>query len=265
MNVPGRPQGEYRDAQHEGASVTGGVLPALLFDLDGTLIDSMPLHHRAWVAWHAQRGLAMDETGFFAATAGRSNEEILHDLFPNSSAAERTAMADAKEALYRGFAADTLELVPGAREYLVRCRARGHRLAVCTASTLPNMALAFARFGIDGWVDTVVSPADRAPAIGAEPAAALRGKPHPDIFLEAARRLGVAPRDCVVFEDAPLGIEAARRAGMRCVALTTSMPARAFPAASDLIAAVPDFRSLDAPDAWLRPLPVLPSEGPHDA
>jgi beta-phosphoglucomutase-like phosphatase (HAD superfamily) len=113
-------------------------------------------------------------------------------------------------------------------------RERGMKLAICTASTPENMALAFERFGLDAHVDTVVSPAD-----------GLRGKPHPDIFLEAARRLGVPAADCIVFEDAPLGIEAARRAGMPAVALTTSLPAQDFESFGNVLAIVPDLTTID--------------------
>ena len=83
-------------------------ISALLFDLDGTLIDSMPHHHNAWVEWYARRGLPMNAGQFFAATAGRSNAEILLDLFPDLSVAEHAAMADAKEAIYRELAAGSL-------------------------------------------------------------------------------------------------------------------------------------------------------------
>ena len=207
---------------------------ALLFDLDGTLIDSMPHHHDAWVAWHGKRGLAIDGDSFFARTAGRSNPEILADMFPAASVAEVQAMADEKEALYREIAAGALQLITGAQDFVARARAAGLRLAVCTASTIPNMQLAFARYGVDQWVETVVSPAD-----------GLRGKPHPDIFLEAARRLGVAAADCLVFEDAPLGIEAARRGGMRAVALTTTLPAQAFAGYDNIVAIANDFSGLD--------------------
>ncbi|MDO9315191.1 MAG: HAD family phosphatase [Burkholderiaceae bacterium] len=203
---------------------------ALLFDLDGTLIDSMTQHQQAWTEWHRRHGLSIDEATFFAATAGRSNAEILADMLPGQTPGEYLAWADEKESLYRDIARQTLTLVAGAQEFVQRARADGHRLAVCTASTPENMALAFERFGIDRWVDCVVSPSD-----------GLRGKPHPDIFLEAARRLGCAPHDCVVFEDAPLGIEAARRATMRAVALTTTLDAMAFSGYDNLIAVVPDF------------------------
>jgi beta-phosphoglucomutase len=207
---------------------------AFLFDLDGTLIDSMPHHHDAWVEWYARRGLVMDAVGFFASTAGRSNAEILADLFPALSVAEHVAMADEKESIYRERAARSLALIDGAQAFVEASRAGGFPLAVCTAATPENMALAFALHGIDRWVQTVVSPAD-----------GLRGKPHPDIFLEAARRLGVAPESCIVFEDAPLGVEAARRAGMAAVALTTTLPAQAFAEFSNVLAVHADFASLD--------------------
>ena len=208
-------------------------MKALLFDLDGTLIDSMPLHHNAWIEWHARRGLVMGEELSFAKTAGRSNAEILLDLFPQHSVEEHVVMADDKEAIYREFAAKSLALVLGVQAFVEQARGAGLRLAVCTAATVPNMALAFERHGIDGWVDTITSPAD-----------GLRGKPHPDIFLEAARRLGIAPEHCVVFEDAPLGVEGARRAGMKAVALTTTLPAEAFSEFDNLIAIAPDFTRL---------------------
>lgn len=209
---------------------------ALLFDLDGTLIDSMPLHQVAWRHWFGRQGLPFDEDGFFAATAGRTNEEILLDLYPEPahSAADRLGMADAKEALYREEAALRLQVIAGALELLAIARARGLKLAICTAAPPGNIEVALQRFGLGQMVDTLTSPAD-----------GLRGKPHPDIFEEAARRLGVAPANCLVFEDAPLGVEAARRAGMRAVALTTTLPAEAFAPYPNLVATVKDFTALD--------------------
>lgn len=207
---------------------------ALLFDLDGTLIDSMPLHHVAWQRWFASQSLPFDEAGFFEATAGRSNDEILRDLFPALDAAGREALADRKETLYREEAARSLALIAGAAAFIATARAAGLKLAICTAAPPGNMKAAFDRFGLDGLVDTVTSPAD-----------GLRGKPHPDIFEEAARRLAIAPGRCLVFEDAPLGVEAARRAGMDAVALTTTLPAAAFAGYANLRHTMADFVGFD--------------------
>jgi beta-phosphoglucomutase len=207
---------------------------ALLFDLDGTLIDSMPLHQRAWREWHARHALPFVEDGFFEATAGRSNDEILRDLFPTLGPAGRARLAEEKEALYREWAVRSLSLIAGAEDAIAQARRAGLRLAICTAAPPGNMRIAFERFGLDRRVDTVTSPADH-----------LRGKPHPDIFVEAARRLGVAPAGCLVFEDAPLGIEAARRAGMDAVALTTTLPAAAFAPFDNLRHTMADFVGFD--------------------
>jgi HAD superfamily hydrolase (TIGR01509 family) len=212
----------------------GANISALLFDLDGTLIDSMPHHQVAWQEWHRRRALPFDGDTFFAATAGRANAEIMRTLVPGATADDYLAMAGEKEALYREIATHALQLIPGFEALRAAARDRGLKLAICTASTPENMALAFARFGLDAQVDTIVSPAD-----------GLRGKPHPDIFLEAARRLGVPPAQCIVFEDAPLGIEGARRAGMKAVALTTSLPAGEFSPYDNVLAIVPDFAGID--------------------
>lgn len=209
-------------------------LRALLFDLDGTLIDSMPHHHDAWVEWHRRRALTIDPERFFVETAGRTNAEILADLLPGQTPAAHAAAADEKEALYRDIASTRLALIAGTLELLDRAAGLGLKLAVCTASTPPNIALAYQRFGIGDRVQTTVSPAD-----------GLRGKPHPDIFLEAARRLGTDPGECLVFEDAPLGVEAARRAGMKAVALTTTMAASAFAEFDNVVAVVPDLRDIE--------------------
>ncbi|MFO1216840.1 MAG: HAD family phosphatase [Burkholderiaceae bacterium] len=218
---------------------------AFLFDLDGTLIHSMPLHQRSWRLWHAEQGLAFDEVGFFEATAGRTNTEILAELFPRRPRAEREALAERKEQLYRELAAGTLQLIDGFAGFHAEARAAGLKLAICTAAPRANMAVAFARFGLDDMVDAITSPAD-----------GLRGKPQPDIFVEAARRIGVPPADCVVFEDAPLGVEAARRGGMRAVALTTTLPALSFAAFDNIIATAPDFTALDVA-ALLRQQPQV--------
>jgi beta-phosphoglucomutase len=115
-------------------------MQALLFDLDGTLIDSMPLHHAAWRDWFVAQGLPFDEDGFFAATAGRTNAEILADLYPQADEDQRWRMAETKEALYRERAATQLQLIAGALPLLHAARQRGLKLAVCTAAPPGNIS-----------------------------------------------------------------------------------------------------------------------------
>ena len=206
----------------------------LLFDLDGTLIDSMPLHQRAWQRWRESVGLPRHDGEHFTQTAGRSNAEILADLYPRHGVQAREAMAEAKEAIYRELAAIELRAVPGALDFMAAAAREGLALAICTAAPLGNIAVAFERFAFADLVKVTTSPAD-----------GLRGKPHPDIFAEAARRLGIDPCDCLVFEDAPLGVEAAHRAGMRAVALTTTLGSDHFTGFPNLVATAPDFLGLD--------------------
>jgi beta-phosphoglucomutase-like phosphatase (HAD superfamily) len=223
----------------------GAPVLALLFDLDGTLIDSMPLHERSWQLWFAEQDLPFDEAGFFEATAGRTNFEILSDLLPARPIDELHRLAFRKEELYREIAATELSLIAGAAEFCAAARAQGYKLAVCTASPRENIAVAFDRFRLGDLVDTVTSPSEI--KFGGAPGETLRGKPHPDIFAEAARRLGVPAEACLVYEDAPLGIEAARRAGMCAVALTTTLPASAFADYTNVVTVMNDFVGYSLP------------------
>src|ERR1700710_2667645 len=135
------------------------MFKAFLFDLDGTLIDSMPHHQDAWAEWYLRRGIEMGDATSFEATAGRSNAEILFDLFPDHTVEEHITMADEKDAIYRELAAASLGLIGGAEAFCAQARSAGFMMAVCTASTPLNMQLAFKRHRIDSWVETVTSPA----------------------------------------------------------------------------------------------------------
>ncbi len=219
------------------------TVQAFLFDLDGTLIDSMPHHHEAWRLWHAAHAMAFDEEGFFEITAGRTNQEILADMLPGRVQAEYESLAEEKERMYRAQAAGRLQEISGALAWVAAARERGIGVAICTAASPANIEVALDRFPELRQIEVVVYP-----ALG------FRGKPHPDIFLEAARQLGVAPAHCIVFEDAPLGLEAARRAGMRAVALTTTLPADQFADFPNLVTIHPDFAAMDI-DKLVRSAP----------
>lgn len=192
-------------------------IAAFIFDIDGTIIDSMPCHARSWPAMFERHGI-VDRMDVIRQSAGRTGVELIREVLGPDIPEERArALADEKEVIYREmFGADFRE-VPGFTSFARSAKVAGIKLALGTAGNPENIAFAIGGLQLHDFFDAAVGAAD-----------VRRGKPEPDIFLEAARRMGVAPERCVVFEDAPLGIEAARRAGMRAVALTTSEPEHDF-------------------------------------
>ncbi len=194
-------------------------LRGAVFDLDGTLVDNMRWHARAWTALvraHATEARSDAELeSFVYAHAGMKNEELIPQLLPG--AREVPALSDEKEALYRELYAPALAPLPGLLPLLDALALRGVRLAVASAAPLANRDLV---------LDGLRIRARFAAIVGAEHV--RRGKPAPDIFLEAARKLGLPPAECIAFEDAPKGVEAAIAAGMRCAAVTTTASADAL-------------------------------------
>jgi beta-phosphoglucomutase family hydrolase len=207
---------------------------AFIFDMDGTIVDNMAFHTKSWLAFFARRGQQLDADAFFKATAGRQGKEIMRAHLGEHLSDDEAATLDLeKESLYRELYAPHRKTVDGFDELVEQAKLRGVALAVATAA--PNANIEFTLDGLDlrRHFDAVVGAADVA-----------RGKPNPDVFLKAAERCGVAPEHCIVFEDAPLGVEAARRAGMRAVVLTTTLPADAFAQYDNVIHIASDFAQL---------------------
>ncbi|KRC01477.1 HAD family phosphatase [Duganella sp. Root198D2] len=208
---------------------------AFIFDMDGTIVDNMGFHTRSWLEFFSRRGHAVDEAAFFAATAGRTGHEIMRQYLGEGLAHDDvTALIGEKEVLYREIYAPHLRAVEGFGALVNAAQAAGIRLAVGTAAPPCNVDFTLDGLGVRELFDTVVGAAD-----------VKRGKPEPDVFLLAAERCGADPAHCIVFEDAPLGVEAARRAGMRCVVLTTTLPAEAFKAFDNVICIARDFSEID--------------------
>lgn len=215
---------------------------AFLFDMDGTIVDNMSFHTAAWVRFFEQHGRTLDEAEFFRSTAGRHSREILRTLLREDlSDAECHALSEAKDEIYRALYAPHLRAIEGFEAFVGDARKRGVALAVGTAGPVGNVRFTLGGLGLQDHFDAVVSAGD-----------VRRGKPSPDVFELAALRCGAAPADCIVFEDAPLGVEAARNAGMRCVALTTTLPAEAFAGYDNVIAVVRDYAELAR--LWQGPL-----------
>jgi len=186
-------------------AIPAGVFDGYIFDCDGTLVDTMPLHYRAW------RRVAREHHGdfpeeLFFSLGGKPTEQILEVLRDEHGLRidDVAAAARRKEAYFREFLPEVKAIEPVLN---VARRWHGRKpLAVASGGTRQNIELTLDAVGIRAWFDAIVCVEDY-----------TRGKPFPDPFLEAARRLGVAAERCLVFEDSPLGLEAAAAAGMQCV------------------------------------------------
>lgn len=209
---------------------------AFIFDMDGTIVDNMAFHTDSWLAFFARRGKEYEADAFFRETAGAQGREILRArLGPDVTDEEIARLALEKDALYREMYGPHRRVIEGFEHFVAGARAQGVKLAVATSAPPKNIVFTLDELDLRRHFDTVVGAAD-----------VKHGKPHPDVFLKAAEQLGVAPADCIVFEDAPMGVEAARRAGMRAVVITTTLPAEAFKDYDNVIRVVDDYADLDA-------------------
>jgi beta-phosphoglucomutase family hydrolase len=209
-------------------------IEALIFDMDGTLVDSMPYHEKAWELMFPELGVSVDRFEFFTWSAGLTNKEIFPRLLDRDVSPDELAqLAGRKEALYRDCYRDVMQVMSGAVELLTRAHAQGVKTALGTAAPPENIDLVIGGLNLREHFPVIVGGAD-----------VKNGKPDPEIFLSCAEKMNIEPARCIVFEDTPAGIEAAYRAGMRCAAITTTLNAsqvRALPNTSHLIAAVSDF------------------------
>lgn len=192
------------------------AIEAAVFDMDGTLVDNMGFHATAWLEMAARLGVeGVTVERFETHYAGQRNEEIFPDLLQRAIAPDELArLAEEKEQLYRDRATPYLKEVAGLTPFLELLDGRGVKLAVATAAPPKNRELALRVLQFEKRFAVVVGAED-----------VTRGKPHPDLYLAAAERLGLAPSACVAFEDAPNGVRAAVAAGMACVGVVTTTPA----------------------------------------
>jgi len=206
----------------------------VVFDLDGTLVDNMPFHVEAFATFVKRHGLPPMDQGMRGRLDGKRNRDIFPILFGHPlDDTTFQQLEDEKEGLYRELSRGRLSPLAGLSRLLDLIEARGIGAAVATSAPAPNVVHTLDELGLLGRFRAVVR-SDQVP----------HGKPAPDVFLEAARRLGVPPTSCLAFEDAPAGVLAAKAAGMSCVALTTSFTPEAFAAhGARPDAAVRDFDS----------------------
>jgi len=184
--------------------------PAIIWDVDGTLVDTAEQHFRAWSRLAAEIGQPFTRADF-AATFGMRNPEILRKLFfTNADDKQCRELGERKEDLYRASVREEgTQLLPGVAHLLAAFAEAGWPQAVGSSAPPGNLDLLLGLTDTLRYFEAVVTGDD-----------VRHGKPHPEVFLTAAAKLGVAPECCVVFEDAVAGVEAAKAGGMKCVAVT---------------------------------------------
>jgi beta-phosphoglucomutase family hydrolase len=216
--------------------VDGRMPRAVIFDLDGTLTDNMALHAQAFERFALRHGLPPLTLAMRGRLDGKRNRDIFPILFERElPAGESEAYSQEKESIYRTLSQGKLRPLAGTLRLLAALRKRSVPVAVATSAPAENVKHTLAEIGLQQAFPHVVR-SDEVP----------HGKPAPDVFLAAAQRVEAAPADCLVFEDAPMGVAAALAAGMTCVAVNSAFSGEQF-AAHD---AVPHFQLADF-DAYL--------------
>ena len=207
---------------------------ALIFDMDGTMVDNMMIHHRGWQKTLAQYGLDLTLEEVMATCHGK-NVEIIERLFPGRfSLAERERISFEKESGYRAIFLPELKLVNGLPELLETARQAGIPMGIGTAAPKANVDFVLDNLHIRHYFNAVIHADD-----------VERGKPEPEVFFKVADKLGVGYVDCLVFEDSPTGAKTALNAGMKAVILTTTHRAEEFAGIASVLRFVPDFTGID--------------------
>jgi len=197
---------------------------AVIWDMDGVLVDTRELHYLAWSQVLAELGISLTwET--FREVFGMSNAGILKRLLASDTdPATLLQIAERKEALFRESARGRVRPLPGVRFWLEQLTRQGVAQAIASSGPMENIQMLVNELGIAAHFAAIVSGAD------------LPSKPNPAVFLAAAEALRMAADRCVVIEDSPAGVEGAKRAGMRCIAVLTTSTESALRAADVIVA-----------------------------
>ena len=206
----------------------------VIFDLDGVLVDTGRFHKRAWYDFAEKEGFDFSDE-LFRKTFGMQNYQIIPMLTEESlSAGEVDSMSQWKEQRYRELIAGRLELLPGVERLVRDLKGAGFRLAVGTSTPRVNLTFMLDNLPLDGCFDALVTSED-----------VDNGKPAPDTFLKAAEKLSHTPDCCVVIEDAVPGIQAAKAANMRVVAVTTTRPGAELQQADRIVDSLEELTAAD--------------------
>ncbi len=211
------------------------MIHAAIFDMDGTLVDNSAVHLEAFERFCARYGVT-DWREKMQGVFGMGNDDIMRRILPESLIREKglQALADEKEAIYRTIYAPHIVPIAGLVDLLGRLRQAGIRCAVGSSGCRANIEFVLEKCAIGKFFDATIS-GDQV----------TRCKPDPEIYLTAAKALGVEPSECVVFEDAEAGIESARRAGIGwIVAIATTLDRAELAKLQGPFVIISDYREL---------------------
>ena len=185
-------------------------LRAVIWDLDGVIIDSAEEHRQAWQRLAREEGIQFSDADFWA-TFGKRNDDIIAVIWGPQAPERMQALANRKEAYFRELIRKTAAPLPGSIELLQGLHEAGFLQALASSAPIENIQLISEVLGLRQYFTALVSGETVA-----------HGKPAPDIFLKAAKELGIDPGQCLVIEDAVAGVQAAHAAGMRCIAVASN-------------------------------------------
>jgi HAD superfamily hydrolase (TIGR01509 family) len=211
-------------------------MKALLFDMDGTLADTEPLHLDALRHMLRDHGVDPDIPDFHSRIAGRTSEAVAAVFFPDAPLADLQSRVRAKEQRFRDLA-ENIAPAPGLLALLDRAARDGIKTGLVTNAPMENVSFMLAALGVEGRFDTIVVAADLP-----------RAKPDPLPYLTAQDKLSVRADEALAFEDSLPGIRSATGAGLRCIGISTSLPGEALLAAG-AFQVMPDFTAFSLPAA----------------
>ena len=192
------------------------LLPAaVIFDMDGVLVDTNPFHVKKWEALLTEHGIAFDREALPKQVTGPGNDSILRHFFGERFTAEdRLRLSEELEARFRAAFAPHAKPFAGVERLIAECYENGVRLAVASAGMSKNVFFIIDALKLRQRFHVVLT-ADEV----------IHNKPHPEIYDKTAQKLGIPPAACVAIEDSFTGMEAAKGAGMKCVAVASTFPA----------------------------------------
>ncbi len=211
----------------------GSRAKAVIWDMDGVIIDTGQYHFRAWREIFSRQGIKFSEEDF-RHSFGQKNNAIIPYIIPGVSGEEIEAISVEKEAEFRRRIGGNLKPLPGAIGLLSALKEKKFKMALASSSTPENIQMIVTGLQIGKYFDVIITDKD-----------VIEGKPDPQVFLLAARRLGVKPEDCIVVEDAVVGVTAAKRAGMHCLAVTTTHPGESLREADIIVDSFEELKVAD--------------------